>query len=194
MSHPFEKITSAYLPRLFFPLLVLTVILMAIFGVTGVPLNTAAASNGIVSFELAGSPERAAEILASWSAVQGSGSPLLRAAFVQGLDFLFIPIYSSAVAVACIWSARRLRSQGWPLARAGIPAAWSQWLAGLFDVVENIALVILLFGRVSSPWPRIAWICALTKFTLLFAGLTYGFYGMAVHLVAGLAQKKRATL
>ncbi len=157
---------------------VLSLIIMSVMNFAGLPLNTAAAPSGIVSFEIAGSAANAQAILASWDS-----AARVRAAFIQGLDFLFPPVYSTAVALGCLLASTALARRGSQLARFGRGLAWGQWAAAGFDYVENIALVALLFGAPGSPWPQIALACALVKFTLLFLGLVYCFFGLAMRAV-----------
>lgn len=57
-----EFISSPYHKRLFFPFLFLTILLFANFRISDQPLRSPAAPNGIVSFELAGSPLQAQTI------------------------------------------------------------------------------------------------------------------------------------
>jgi len=175
MPHPFERLPSPVQKYLFWALLFLTLAIFGSMALTGGPLNTAAAPSGIVSFELAGSTAKAAEILASWDA-----GAQMRAAFIQGLDFLLLLVYSTTVGIGCLWAGKTLAAAKWPLGRLGSGLAWGQWLAAIFDALENIALTILLFSPVVSPWPEIALVCASAKFALLFAGLVYAFYGLAV--------------
>jgi hypothetical protein len=59
-----------------------------------------------------------------------------------------------------------------------------QWLAAGFDAVENIALLVLLFGRLASPWPQVAWVCAVLKFSLIILGIAYILYALISRLVA----------
>ena len=179
MLHPLEHITPARRGHYFYPLLALALLIMAVMNWVGLPLNTPAAPTGIVSFEVAGTPARAAEMLASWNA-----DARARAAFIQGLDFLFPAVYSTAVGLGCIMAAGALAERKLPLAGRGRSLAWGQWAAALFDYVENIALVVLLFGPTASPWPQVAAVCATIKFGLLFAGLAYGFYGLAMRVVS----------
>ena len=74
--HPFDFIPLGWWPRFFWPLLGLTVLLLAVFAITGAPLTTEAAPYGVVSFELAGSVGNAQAMLSSWGA-----DAKLRAAF-----------------------------------------------------------------------------------------------------------------
>ena len=106
----------------------------------------------------------------------------IRAAFIQGLDFLFPLVYSTSVALGCLLTAGVLASRRWPLAGLGAPLAWGLWAAAALDYVEYIALVVLLFTPPASPWPQIAAVCAALKFALLFLGLVYCFLGLAVRL------------
>jgi hypothetical protein len=178
INNPFSFVPVNYQKRLLWPLVVLVLILMFVFGTTGAPLNTDAAPYGVVSFELAGSLERANAILGSWDSIARE-----RAAFGLGLDFLFIPVYVTAIALGCALASRSLKVRQWPLAALRDLLAWGLLLAGLFDIIENIALTITLFGTPSAPYPQIAAACAATKFTLIFLALVYALYGAAVTLL-----------
>jgi hypothetical protein len=177
MSHPFERLKSNIQKRLFVAMLMLAILIMVVMNIIGAALNTPSAPSGIVSFELAFSPTRAQQIISSWNATSQ-----LKAAFLQGLDFLFPLVYSLALGLGCILAASVLAGRGKPFARVGAPLAWGLWLAALCDYLENIALVVLLFGRVTSPYPEIAGVCAVIKFFLILAGITYIVYGAAIRI------------
>jgi hypothetical protein len=176
--HPFDFIPPGWCPRFFWPLLGLTFLLIIVFGITGAPLTTEAAPYGVVSFELAGTVRKAEQILASWDM-----DVRQRATFSLGLDFLFIAVYASTIAFGCGMAALILQRSGWPLARWGNPLSWAVILAAMLDIVENIALYIVIFGFVTSPWPEIARWCALLKFALIFIAIVYVLYGGVVALV-----------
>lgn len=176
--NPFDFIPPGWWPRFFWPLLGLTILLMAVFLITGAPLTTEAAPNGVVSFEVARSVENAHTIIESWDA-----NAQLRAAFGLGLDYLFMVVYASTIAFGCGIASNLLQKKGWPLAKWGNLLAWGVILAALLDAVENIALTILLWGNLSSPWPEIARWCAIFKFALIFIGIVYVIYGGVVALV-----------
>jgi hypothetical protein len=180
MRHPFQSIPADKRPKVFWPLLVITLFLMVLLNLEGKPMVTQAAPLGIVSYELAGSVSRAQKILASWDQ-----QAQLSAAFSLGLDYVFMLAYSAAIGLACIWTADALRRRGWPLASLGAPLAWGLWLAAAFDAMENIALVVILFGTVQAPWPEVARWCAIFKFSLIFLGLVYAFFGLVVSVVVG---------
>ncbi len=49
-----------------------------------------------------------------------------------------------------------LRNKGWALNSIGNSLAWLIFLAGLLDVVENVALVVMLFDAPTNLWPQVA--------------------------------------
>jgi hypothetical protein len=122
---------------------------------------------GIVSLQLAHTPEHSQEIIGSWdqSARDSAQSGLL-------LDFLFPVCYSTALTIACFWAValfreRGYRKTGWLAATI----AWAQWPAAVFDYIENIALWVEVRGTIAQPWPQIAYVCASIKFLLVGAAL-----------------------
>ena len=148
----------------------LTIILFLVFGITGEPLNTDSAPFGIISFELAGSVEVSESILSSWD-----DDAQTRATFGLGLDFLFIPVYTAALILRCALSSRSVESQSRALPQIGNLLAWGVCLAGFLDMIENVSLLTMLFGDVTAPWPQIAGVCAIMKFSLIFLALVYAF-------------------
>jgi len=167
MQHPLEFVSDSYRKRLFFTFLFLTIVLFAIFRVLDEPLRTSAAPNGIVSFELARTPENADDMLSSWSR-EGK----FNAAFGLGLDYLFMPTYAFALAFGALLAAGR--HSGW-LKALGAVAGYGAFAAALFDAMENFALFQVLLGMANSSYPAIAAICATIKFGLLIFGLIYAF-------------------
>src|SRR5215213_2325018 len=123
MQHPLEFIPNKYCQRLFFTFLALTLILFAIFRLLDQPLQTDAAPNGIVSFELAGNPETARAITDSWKHMH----LWLSAAASLGIDYVFMPIYALALGFGTLLAAHRhrgwIRSLGAVAAYAGFAAA-----------------------------------------------------------------------
>ncbi len=98
-------------------------------------------------------------------------SERLWAAFSLGLDFLYLVVYSTLLALGCLCIANKL--QGNLLAKLGIPLAWGQWLAASFDIVENILLLAILLNSQSQVFALAAMLCAILKFALIIAGLLY---------------------
>ena len=179
MRHPLSLIRSEGQKKDFIVLFSLTILIMLAMNMIGVSLTTTSAPAGIVSFELAFSPARAQEIINSWSQ-EGQ----LRAAFIQGLDFLFPLVYSAALGLGCLLAGRVLLERRKPFTSLGAWLAWALILAAVCDYIENIALVNELFGNVVSPFPEIAGSCAVIKFTLLLLAIAYILYGLVVRLIA----------
>lgn len=178
LSHPFATLPPSTRRRSLPVLIVLTLALTAVLQIVGAPLKTPAAPQGIVSFELAGTLPAAQAMVASWdSAAQ------LHAAFSLGLDYLYMPLYAVAIALACVQAAgSSLRSRR-PIWALGLLLAWAMGLAALLDAIENIALWQLLLGSTSAAWPAVARACALVKFAFVIAGLLYAGLGGVVYLV-----------
>lgn len=188
IRHPLQAIPPEKRRWVFLPLLGLNVLLAVVFNVTGQPLTTEAAPNGIVSFELAGSVAQAQQILDSWNE-----AAQVRAALGLGLDFLYLFVYSTTIGLACVWAAGVLRAHRRTLAATGILLAWGQWLAASLDAVENAALATLLLGPVVAPWPQIARWAAIPKFALIFAGLIYVALGAVAHVSRWLRRRSAGT-
>lgn len=169
MKQPLEFVPPPVRKRLFFTFLILTLAMFAIFRVLDQPLRTSAAPNGIVSFELAGTPERAKQMVDSWSREAGRN-----VAFGLGLDYLFMPFYSLALAFGALLVAGR--HSGW-LRSLGAVAGWGAFAAALFDAVENFALWQVLSGAYGSQYPAVAVVSATIKFGLLIFGLVYAVVG-----------------
>ena len=131
-------------------------------------LKTAAAPAGIVSFELAGNMESTRQIISSWG-LDGQ----VRAALSLGLDYFFLAVYATFIAMACAQIAKALRWGPRMLATVGFLLAWTQFPAALLDAVENTALIQLLLGSSRPALPLVARWCAVIKFTLVGAGLLY---------------------
>jgi hypothetical protein len=171
MSHPLESISPATRSRAFIWLLLATVLLFFAFRFIGPD------KPNIVEYELAGSNVKSQAIIDAWSPVDR-----LHAGFSLGIDYLFMPLYSTTIALALIWAASVLTSKRWR--SIGIALAWGLWLAAIFDALENLALIKILFDTTAiDPWPQIAATCATIKFTLIVIGLIYAIVGVTARLI-----------
>lgn len=163
--------------RRFLAALIAAALCMVILQGINAPLRTAAAPQGIISFEFAGDGATAQRILAAWD-----GSARVYAGFSLGFDYLFMPAYASALALACrlvrgAWRARYQRLGQW-----GGGLALAQLAAAIFDAVENLGLWRVLTGASGDTWPRLAAICAAVKFVLIVLGLVYSLTGAGLAL------------
>ena len=128
-----------------------TVVVMVAMWLLDQPLRTAAAPYGIVSFELAGDVSTAHAILDSWD-----GRARSAAGVGLGLDYLFLALYSTTLALACRRIAHRFVLRGSALAAVGHALAWGQWAAAACDGAENFALIRMLLDGAHAPWPSVA--------------------------------------
>jgi len=180
MKHPLEFVRHEIRKRFFFTFLFLTLILFGVFRVLDQPLRTPAAPAGIVSFELARTPEQASNIMISWSKVKYQQSDNFTvkaypfAVFGLGLDYLFMPVYALALAFGTLLAAEK--HEGW-FKSLGAVAGYGAFVAAAFDAVENYELFQVLLGKVFSPYPEIAFYCASVKFGLLIFGFVYAIVG-----------------
>jgi hypothetical protein len=139
----------------------------------------------IVDFELAGSVQRADEILSTWRAE----GVLDDAKAIQVFDLLYPLIYAGALAGGCVAAAGAWARAGRPrIAAAGIAMAWVAFAAAGFDYVENLALDISLWNEPASPWPQLALGAAVLKFGAIWLALLFALSGG----IAWFATRRRA--
>ncbi len=169
MWHPLEFVPQNLRKLLFNIFLVLALVIFGVFRFLDVPLQTAAAPSGIVSFELAGKVDVSQSIVDSWDM-----NARIFAAFGLGFDYLFMPIYALALSLGLLLVGAK--KKGW-LRPLSASMGWGAFAAGLFDSVENYALWHVLTTSAAAPYPQIAAVCATIKFILLIAGLLTALAG-----------------
>jgi hypothetical protein len=128
-------------------------------------LRNEVAVNGIVSFELARTGERAGAILGSWDASAREAALLL-----QGLDYLYLFVYPALFSLLVRRVAVRL---GGAWESVGVGVGRGVLLCAPLDAIENQALIAQLREGASDALARRAWLAATPKFALLF--LAVGF-------------------
>ena len=138
-------------------------------------LVTSAAPYGIVSFELAGSLERAEAIIQSWSERARSVAML-----IQGFDYLYLIVYSAWFSMAAVSLGARLKG-AWQ--SAGLLIGWSVLVAAALDAVENYALILQLLHGASSGHAHLALWCALAKFALVGVAAAFLLVGVAAWML-----------
>ncbi len=170
ITHPLAFIPDNNRKRVFYIFFAATLLVMAVFRfILDPPLQTEAAPQGIVSFELAGSQLKADEIIASWDA-----AAQLYAAFGLGFDFLFMPIYATAIALGVLLAAGRHPGK---FATFGAWVGWGAFVAALFDSAENVCLFNLLLGNIGADYAGMAAIYATLKFGLILLGIAFALIG-----------------
>lgn len=168
ISHPLSFLPTELRKPVFWFSLLLTAACVAVFGSFLDPPLKTPLSSGIVSFELARTPEASTAMVDRWDT-----RARLFAAFSLGFDFLFMPLYATALGMGLLLASGRLTGIWLTLANL---LGWGAYLATVFDAVENIALFSILSGSMDAN-PQIAFWCASIKFGLLLLGLGYALAG-----------------
>lgn len=121
----------------------------------------------IIAFELAHTQERAREIFAAWGE---RGMDAARRSL--HVDFGFIPAYAVCLS-SLVLLAARASSRGWQA--VGVSLLPAPFVAGLCDVIENLALLrVFDVGVAEARTPlRVAWAAADVKFALVYASAGY---------------------
>jgi len=176
MRHPFELIPANEYGKVFLTFLALTLIIWLCLLVID-PSNCVAnlfsqaknSKDNIVDFAKKGDKEKIAETLKAWG-----HKGKIRAYLSLGIDFFFfIPLYIVTISLSCVWVAHYL---GW-ISWLGLSLAWLQCVAGIIDIVEDIALIRILLGDQNSVLPWLAKNCATPKNLLIGLGIVYSFAG-----------------
>ena len=171
MRAPLEFLNLKHQRRLFLVCLILSVLMLFMLQHLDRPIRTAVAPWGMVSFQLAGSMEESRSILQSWGAMG-----CVHAALSLGLDFLFLFFYSTAFSLACMLWSEGVSGSFERIRFFGSLFAWISLFARVFDGLENLALIQLLFGSEHSAWIGMGRWSALTKFGLLLTVMTWLSY------------------
>lgn len=144
-------------------------------------LVSAAAPNGIISFELAGSLEQSEAIIQSWSGLAQSAALL-----IQGFDYLYLFIYPTWFSLAAILLGARLGGR-WQ--SAGLVTGWIVLFTAPLDAVENYALIQQLLQGANAALAQLALWCALPKFALLTVSTAFLLLAVGAWIVRSLGQE-----
>ena len=172
MKHPLEFIPQTLRKPLFYFFFACTLVIFGIFRPLDVPLQTSAAPNGIVSFELARTLDSSQAMIQSWDE-----NARLIAAFGLGFDYLFMFIYSVALSLGLLLAGNAKPNWYYTLTTG---LGWGAFAAALFDMMENYALWRALTGNTDPIFPQLAAFCATIKFVLLISGLLIAIASIAV--------------
>ncbi len=153
-----------------------TLSLFILISVLDIPLKTATAPGGIVSFELAGIFSHSQKILQSWN-------HQARLNAIQSLvaDYLFLISYSFLFAFTIFIIAKFYEKVKNNLfVTVGIILGWLQFVAAVFDSFENYFLLRIIFGSQNPAYPEYAFYFASLKFLIILLGLAYIVSGLVV--------------
>jgi hypothetical protein len=133
---------------------------------------------GIIGFELAGSEDRAAEILADWGS---SGIDAAKASL--WIDYAFIVAYAAFLALAAVATRELAERRGWSrMAAVGVAVVPFAAAAGAFDAIEDVGLLLAVDQHGGALALRLAQVCAIAKFTLLAVTIAYLLAGQLLRM------------
>ncbi len=161
-EHPFNRIPQGKLRLYVVPIAGVSLVLLVVM------VELVERGPGWLSFGdlvLSFTANRATQALSTWSV-----DDRVRIAFVNGLDYLFGPLYANLLALGCIWAGRLRDGSARP---AGSAFAWLAWVVLLLDLPENVAYLNLVAGNPSQPWPLISGTCVLLRTALVLAALVF---------------------
>jgi hypothetical protein len=136
---------------------------------------------GMIPFEVAGSEQRASEIVSEW----GTGGRD-DARLSLWLDYAFLVAYAAFLALAVAATRDLARARGWvTMHRVGRFLIWFPIAGAVFDALENTGLLVTLGGDGGAFAPRFAMVCACAKFALETTTIIYLLIGLARRAVEG---------
>lgn len=130
-------------------------------------LITDSSPNGIVSFELAKDFTKSRSIVNAWNNTARSAVGLS-----LGLDFIFLLIYATFIAVLISVLNNRLW-QNHTFYYVGKLLFVAIFIAAFFDFIENVALIKILLGSHNEIWPITAYYFAFLKFMIILICIIY---------------------
>jgi len=159
------------------------VIVILIYLLVFIPIEATLNGYGIIDFEFAWSSERVEAILSAWGT---SGRTKQTLAIYW--DFIFIIGYVSIAFGLNLLVSRRLNGK---LQNLGILITLLGTTSGLFDVIENINLLLMLDTptSVSSTNSFIASLSATIKFGFLIAAIIFFVLALIILLIAKIKKK-----
>jgi hypothetical protein len=176
MWHPLADFTPTALTWLFMATLIGTVFLFFVLESSARRLRTSAAPRGIASLETAETQEQCRAVINSWD-----DTSLESARRNLTLDFFFIPLYTTLLAILGVLAAHWFasREMRW-MSDLAMLLAWAQWLIALFDVASNSALLrtLQVYPDVPDHLPQMSTWCARLKMLMIGMAVFFGFFGL----------------
>ena len=133
---------------------------------------------GIVGFEVAGTQDRAAEILADWGS---NGIDAAKASL--WIDYAYIAAYGTFLVLASAATRDLALERGWHrMAAWGVAVIPFAAAGAAFDAIEDVGLLLAVNQHGGALAPRLAQVCASLKFALVAVTVVYLLAGLALRL------------
>jgi hypothetical protein len=161
-------------------LVLFIIINQLIFG----PLTQMVPTYGILDFEFAWMPDQVLIIFSAWG-VSGMEAQAIGIYW----DFLYILAYSSFIFSCILLVTRGLTGK---FQAVGLWMSLTPIISGIFDIIENINLLILLntAPNLSAFVSFLASLSACIKFGLLFIGIAFFFVALIAFIIKLIKKKK----
>ena len=141
-------------------------------------------SGEIVHFEVAKTMPVADNIIQDWKTT-GKYEKAVQSVYI---DYLFILLYTTGLAVACAFFSRLTGHE--ILIRAGKGASYLLAAAGICDVIENVAMTKSLQGHITSWNVMLAYDMAAAKFSVVIICLLFLLVCILFYLANILFEKR----
>ncbi len=135
---------------------------------------------GVLQFELAWTPDTINEIFTAWGVKE-----METQAFMIYLDFLYIPIYGLFEGEIILLVSRKVKGK---LEDIGLMMSITGFIAGIFDAIENINLLLMLGDAqfITAGCPFYASLCAMFKISFLVLALCFVYVIVITLILRGL--------
>ena len=147
---------------------ILTVILLSVLHWLDTFMISEEMPDGIIGFELVKNIHDARIMLDVWG-----DTGRIAAAFSLGIDYLFLISYSLFLGLLSFHFARKFEGRLRLLSKTGYFMSWLIIVAGIYDAIENFALLKIMLGCQLSIWAITAWFFATVKFAIVFIVIAY---------------------
>ena len=124
-------------------------------------------SGDIVKYEMAKTADTAASLIRLWTQ-NGKINFVLKSIYI---DFIFIVIYCLAISASCRFMSILTKNN--ILIKAGFFFSYLILLAGIFDVIENMAMLKSLQQAVTYSNVSLAYRMAISKFSIILMTLFF---------------------
>jgi hypothetical protein len=141
---------------------------VALYVLAWLPFLALPASGEMIRLQYSGSETSARAVLGGLSASERADL-----AFLVGLDHVHLVLYGVLLIAGALWVGRRSA----PLARWSRPVAWMASAACVFDVLENLGLLVMIRGRLDDPSAPLTRVASITKVVLLLAAVAFVLAG-----------------
>ena len=149
-------------------------IVLLLYLLVFIPIEGMVSTYGILDYEFAWNSEQVEAIFAVWGY---EGITIQKIAIYW--DFLFIIGYVSLAFSLVVLVLRKSKNS---IQTIGIYIVITPFLSGIFDIIENINLLIMGLTFITNGNAFIASLSATIKFGLLFVGIIY-FIGGLIHIL-----------